>query len=967
VIEMKKIILPVLITLAVLFSFPVHASVSIAEIDTGQLQVISQDGIEKWIDVNITKINSTAYNITLTPSQALIGNLTECLNNILLCDIEKLKSILGINYTKAELSSLLDSPILNLTSGIKASISSYNILNNSISFTVTFPNGFKIGERLKIGSKSIVIGSVSGSNHLNTAFGRINNNFYVGLQSNGGEFQIWNSTNNGTTWTKQNNWSGTLTARALTMGRNNIYIINSYSNAQTLTWNVSLGANTLSSQVQMLAVGSDSQYPILERRSNPLALFTIFGEASVVRNATSTNQGATWTVGTDASSASGFETNANFLPVETSDDVIHVFTFNATGNGIEYNNFTTSWGTNRIIGNTTFTGGGQHGIAAVVQKDDDIFIAYITRNSTTNTNDIFLNKRSNSTKSWGASIDIYRESNNGNVSAIELLVDVATDNLYMILSNGTACRYTKSTDDGSSWSGSATIENSNCNYPIGLGQRYYFTSTALNISSRNYLDYLFVNGSTLQYNNISLTLFYNITIDNPLNQTYGNVQPLNYTISTLTPVDKCWYSFDNTNNISLPNCVNVSSLNGSHGQHNVTVYANLTDGTQISSSTVFFSYDFNTLVVFAFDETNATAILGFNATITNATASITAETLTGNITFQNFTGTTYTVSVSANNYGTRNYRYTKGSGENVLNTYLLKNIPTAHIVAIRAATLAGSPLTNIMIQIEKFIISQYRNVTTDITDSTGTASFWLDASVTYRLSIAFPSGTRIFQLTPSADSYTFFESGLLGAYNSLYQDIVWITNPRTNALEKKSEQTINLSVYSKLATIQKAWIRAYWNNTMFEQNATVTNNETAIASLSLNLISANRTTSTVTAEFYLNTSNAGALAQILLLENRTFSIFGLPNATNLTLENILKDVGATSGFSMSSKGLIALFISLLITGFVFSRFHATGFTVVVVFVGILGIFTTVGWFDFLIWALMAIIGGLYYFYQSGVS
>jgi hypothetical protein len=456
-----------------------------------------------------------------------------------------------------------------------------------------------------------------------------------------------------------------------------------------------------------------------------------------------------------------------------------------------------------------------------------------------------------------------------------------------------------------------------------------------------------------------------IEIDNPTNISYNIRQPLNFTL--FNPyVNKCWYSFDNTENISLPNCANVSSLTGSIGNHNVTVYANLTNGTQIQSSTIFFTYDFSNLVVYAYDESNATSISLFTVTIANSTFSHTNSTTTGSITISSVlnNNTQYTITISSSGYGARNYVYTAISEANIFNAYLAAVTSSTHDTAIRVATLSGGALPNILITIQKFINGIWTNVSSSYTDDTGTVAFYLDSTVTYKLIIAYPTGTKAYSLQPAATSYTFFESGLVGSWSSIYQDLYWTTRPTNSVLTSNISQTINFTVYSTQHTILGARIRARNSTDDWEINATVTDNASATASLSLDLTGSN---TNIIAEFYLNTSNADAPTPYFLVANRTFTVYNQPTYLNGTIEEIMKDIAQNSGININTLSLIALLITTLITGFIYSKFNASGNAILIAFVGILAIFTATHWFDFFLWAIVAIISGLYLIYSSGAT
>ena len=82
-----------------------------------------------------------------------------------------------------------------------------------------------------------------------------------------------------------------------------------------------------------------------------------------------------------------------------------------------------------------------------------------------------------------------------------------------------------------------------------------------------------------------------LTINNPTNDIFSNDTGLDilYTVSSST-LDECWYSNDSMlANTTLAGCANVTALTWSEGDHNVTIYAN--DSNGVTSSLVNFTID----------------------------------------------------------------------------------------------------------------------------------------------------------------------------------------------------------------------------------------------------------------------------------------------------------------------------------------------------------------------------------------
>lgn len=456
-----------------------------------------------------------------------------------------------------------------------------------------------------------------------------------------------------------------------------------------------------------------------------------------------------------------------------------------------------------------------------------------------------------------------------------------------------------------------------------------------------------------------------LIINNPQNITYNTQQQLNVTVQ-LANLDKCYYALDNTANLSFGNCSTTTQINATSGTHKLEVFANSTTTSTISAI-VYFTYDFNAVVIYAFDETNATAIQNFTAQIANSTFSQTGTANNFNVTFLTIGSGQYTITVGATDFGTRSYLFTKASNDaNVLNAYLPRITSSTHSVAIRTSTLSGSPLSGIRIDVSKLINLNYQNISSAVTDDTGSASFFLDAQITYRITIQFPSGTRTFSLQPVADVYTFFETGLTGTFSSIFQDITWQIAPQNSVLSKNTSQKINLTIYSYQRTLTpNSQIIAVYQGNTYQINATISpSNFSANATLTLDLSNA-ISGQTVQASFYVNSTNPNI--GYVLLETRTYQIFTQASYPNLTLEFVLADTARQSGLDLNGLGILALFFTVIVTGLIHSRLHPNPFVTLIAFVGILGIFTFTGWFDFYLWAIVAIIAGLYYYYNAGVS
>ncbi|RLJ03949.1 MAG: hypothetical protein DRP14_04210, partial [Candidatus Aenigmatarchaeota archaeon] len=120
-----------------------------------------------------------------------------------------------------------------------------------------------------------------------------------------------------------------------------------------------------------------------------------------------------------------------------------------------------------------------------------------------------------------------------------------------------------------------------------------------------------------------------ITIQSPENINYTvTYVDLNYTVTDSgSGVDSCWYSLDSGDNISLPNCQNITLTDLNDGNHFIVVYANDSVGN-IGQSSVNFTistldlyiikiFDPNLLVAYEKEQVNTTTKLKINHSYSN--------------------------------------------------------------------------------------------------------------------------------------------------------------------------------------------------------------------------------------------------------------------------------------------------------------------------------------------------------------
>jgi len=146
------------------------------------------------------------------------------------------------------------------------------------------------------------------------------------------------------------------------------------------------------------------------------------------------------------------------------------------------------------------------------------------------------------------------------------------------------------TTPGSCWySNDSGVANSST---ISMGTNFTLTGAEGNNNRTIYCNDSVNNvNSSIVYFAID-TIFPDINITFPTNNTNSsdNLTDINFTRSD-TNLESCWYSNDTyTTNITLASCTNVTTVNWSDGQHNVTIWTN-DSSNNINSSFVRFTID----------------------------------------------------------------------------------------------------------------------------------------------------------------------------------------------------------------------------------------------------------------------------------------------------------------------------------------------------------------------------------------
>jgi hypothetical protein len=128
------------------------------------LRITKHDGFEKWIDISLERVNSSRYLVKYSLNDSFKTDLQACLSlsgAARITCLTNLKNTYLPDVTLANITTSADSisayPIVNLTSHIRADVSSLDVLNGE-QFYVDFDT--ESGEKIKIGYGTIEITTV---------------------------------------------------------------------------------------------------------------------------------------------------------------------------------------------------------------------------------------------------------------------------------------------------------------------------------------------------------------------------------------------------------------------------------------------------------------------------------------------------------------------------------------------------------------------------------------------------------------------------------------------------------------------------------------------------------------------------------------------------------------------------------------------------------------------------------------
>lgn len=250
----------------------------------------------------------------------------------------------------------------------------------------------------------------------------------------------------------------------------------------------------------------------------------------------------------------------------------------------------------------------------------------------------------------------------------------------------------------------------------------YYTQT-VNVSALNHrnesanVNLTLTLNTLIQFTLLSDLIPPNINIISPINfyNSTDKYLDINYLATDNEAISSCWYSNDSyAANITLTNCINITSVVWSEGQHNVTVWAEDTS-SNINSSSVTFTIDSLQPVIIIYFPTNHTAYNYHNQTLNFSVSDAHPQACWknlngyGNVTISCFENTTVNSTGESTVEGANNLKlWANDSLGNIASEYIEFDIHT------------GSPAITLNTPTEgQMLINQTVNISFTPVDSAG--------------------------------------------------------------------------------------------------------------------------------------------------------------------------------------------------------------------------------------------------------
>lgn len=918
------------------------------------LRVVSQSGLESWINYGFNKINSTTWNVTWS------WRLSDILTNITLYLSTREERYLPFGSTAFEVLNSNVTPALNLTNRVRVAISQLNQRRLRGYFYVDFPSGFKDGERFKVGFNSTVIESSAGASALFNERSRklVDLDFcnaYAIAYRNSTQAAVKISNDSGATWTTFNvSNGGTDYLPSITKLSNhdlwvvmldslqNVYAVNISYDGSGCSWTKNAAVNITNAydasstyggvNLNLISCPDDSLHLFYDQAapSTPHLDHKVCRAASVdcsvAANWNAMNNSVGWDDYTGYSRAdmvAACDASNNFYAITDDKNTgkAHFYKWENTGAGL--------WRLQYFQNNGYNSGGEETGNAGslILNSTGTIFYVFQNRTNTATNYSIWFTHCENSA-GQNCSTNLNWRMTNGTTGA-EIIsaptnpaqssyrpsATLFNDTAYVFYdyndtnqsdySSSLAFIYLNST--AQAWTTQTTLLS-------GSTQNNY-SSTWFEANSANKIGFAFLNYTGASTYRILFDEYYTLAtsiyhpantsyLGNAINLSYYYVSPFYATANCSTFLDGAWISDAIVNNNTITNYT-ASAL--SYTQH--YFFASCKNASDTSSSGVNFSMYTSTvgLKVFCYDEQTSTQ-LTCDYNVYNST----------NTTVQ--TGWYYnssvptgilTAEVSKSDYYNRTYYINLTTSNETINAFLLNTSnPATIFVRFHIQTIAYAPIANALVHITKgggTVGDQY-------TDGFGIASFYLDSNTNYVVSASHPTyGSNSLTVKPAQNDYTIILGGGAGGNGTggifvaspyCFDNVsVWSYPSAANLF--RGTQNVSWGITSHDSKLVFYGWYFYINGTLV-QYVNLTSGTGGVLYQTLQYDLANASGNASYTSFWGIANYSGACAD--------YGFFTVYNITgNTGLVGALTSFKSDTGLSNSALGLIALFFVMIAT------------------------------------------------------
>lgn len=473
-------------------------------------------------------------------------------------------------------------------------------------------------------------------------------------------------------------------------------------------------------------------------------------------------------------------------------------------------------------------------------------------------------------------------------------------------------------------------------YNGGAGSFYPTTSDVYNISWN----------SNTPFNN---------SVNNNLNLTYY------FSLGTSLNQSNCSLYWNNTNyqtinNLNLTTTYGITVVKNSVLNANISSYVSCVNRTQsiINSTTKYVYWNISTNFYLSSYDDDGNALSNVNYTFNNNQL----VNLTGNTSFQGVLATgNYSVIARANGYAESYYFITINQTEALgLSTYLIPESDAFIRQFVVKDVNTGLTVPNAYVSFLQNIMGTYVTVSQKTTDYVGVVSLYLNPLNIYLVRINHPSYlVKEINFQPTDSSYTIYIGSQYNPdYTNIMDDISYSINPVYLTLYQNSSYIFNFSISSSAGTLEYWGLKIIQNNTVTIQNTSILPNG--------GVMSTNITTA-INSTYYLPVQVTYFFKKSGYdLWTYEKSYLAYPNITgNMTLVANFKNLKTTLGHEDDNNNwafipnLLTTFITIGLCGLI-GTFTPIKDLQLLSFIGIgfLAIFAYLGFFNWIVWSLIAL-------------